>query len=198
MRSSTSLLLCFLLAAGCASEPKLPDSVIAASRAAAPEGRVRLDVAENGVVREVVAEVPLAQAPQAAKDTAERERPGGRVLRCERWWRGESSGYAIAKLVLALEQIVVVDDAGRLVRTESEIPAARAPQIILDSGNTAAPGGSIRNVFEVRQGDRLEYSITKGIGDARIRVRVASGGEIRDVSREILATLAIASPVHTP
>ncbi|MBI1852691.1 MAG: hypothetical protein HYR85_20310 [Planctomycetes bacterium] len=183
---------------GCAAGTRLPDRVVAAAHATAPGGSVRIEVDEQGETTAVVAEIPLAQAPQGAKDSVERERPGGRIVRCERWWSGDSTGFTIAKVILALEQIVVMDETGRVVRTESEIAVARAPQIILDSGNAVAPGGSIRKVLEVRAGDRLEYRISKRIGDQSLILLISSGGEVRAVVREVPAVIEVPNATHAP
>jgi hypothetical protein len=180
-----------ILAAGCAAPPSLPPMVLDAVRSADPEGGVRLHLGPAGEVKHVAADLPLEQVPQIVKDAVDRERPGGRVLRAERRWSGETTRFAVTKVVDALRHVFVIDPAGRLVRTEIEIPPSRAPQIILDAGNQAAPGGSLLSVSEVREGDRLEYLIRKRNGEQILAVRVGSGGELRESLREVPVILAL-------
>jgi hypothetical protein len=186
------------LAMGCAATDRLPDRVLEAMRATAPEGQVHIDVDSEGRVVRVTSEVPLAEVPQAVKDSAEREHPAGRTVGCERVWDGDSDSFLLVRVSQALRHVAHVDAAGRLLGTENEISPAAAPQIILDAANQSMPGGSIESVMEVRTGDRLEYRIRKRIADRTIAIRVGSGGDVRETVREIPASLRSPAPPALP
>lgn len=179
------------LSAGCASSDRLPEDVLAAARAVTGEGGLWIQIDDEGRVHRIAADVPLSETPQVVKDSVERERPGGRLAACKRLWVGEAPTFAIAKVVRAMEQIVVVDAGGTVLWTESEIPAAKAPQSILDAANAAVPTGSILSVFEIREGDRLEYRIRKRVAEQTLSILVGSGGEVPEVLRELPAELRL-------
>ena len=169
----------------------VPASVVELYDAAAPEGTIELEVDRDGTIREMEAEIPIDDLPEAVRAAAMRRAPGGRIVGAEREFTQAGRAFEVKVVHEARHWEFVVDTSGNVLEIEKELRDTEVPAGILEAADRAFPQGDRKSVEVVEHRDQKTFHVKKQVGDASYKIVLRPDGTVDRVVREARAEIEI-------
>lgn len=183
------VLLC--LAACAAPAGRVPASLIDLYDHAAPGGLIELEIDRDGSIREMEAEIPVADLPEGLRAAALERLPGARITGAEREIVGDVTGYEVQLVHEGRNWELVYSEDGELLESERELTRDEWPSAVVQAADQRVPGGLLLSVELIERLDDAMYHVKKEKDGARHKLVIeASGAVVRHV-RETPAEIEI-------
>ena len=191
MRTPTLLVLTALTWTACRSNT-VPADLIALYDVADPGGIIEIEVDRDGYVREMEADIPVADLPPAIRDAALDERPGARITGAEREiTEARIHAYEVKLVHEGRGWELVIDPAGNILETEKELRPDEVPDTVLEAADAVLPRGSRTSIEAVEGGGRTLYHVKKTSGAGKYKIVLTPAGDVVRVVREQAAEIEI-------
>jgi len=156
----------------------------------APAGLMEIELARDGTVLEMEADVSPADLPPAVRDAALERLPGASITGAEREIHTDGRFWEVKLTHESREWEVICDDAGRVVETEQELRRDEAPAPVLEAAD-AAVAGSFKSVELIEGRSGTCYHVKKERDGASYKIVLSPEGKVLRKVREQRAELEI-------
>jgi len=180
-----------LLASGCSSVYRLPDSVANDAALIPGEELLEMTVDGEGVIGEVEFHTTLERLPEAVRKAIDAELAGGTVVGCEKEYHGSTVYWEVEKSFGDLAKEVMFTADGKVVSKEFQIRPGDAPRAVMDAADRAVSGGQMTSVEEVTEGGRKTYHVKKEKDRIRYKLIFTPEGELLRKLRELRAEIEL-------
>lgn len=183
-----------LTLASCASSSgglgTMPVGVVELYDAASPTGLMEVELARDGTVLEMEADVDPASLPPGIRSAALERLPGATITGAERELHPDGRFWEVKLTHEGREWEVICDDQGKVVETEQELRREDAPPAVLAAANKAV-GGSFRSVELIEGRSGTSYHVKKLLDGASYKIVISPEGEVLRKVREQRAEIEI-------
>ena len=199
MQTQTARLFAFLGTAvlaglvSCASSKGLgtmPVGVVELYDGAKPDGLMEIELARDGTVLEMEADVSPEVLPAAIRSAALGRLPGATITGAEREMHVEGRFWEVKLTHQGREWEVICDDAGKVVETEQELRREEAPAAVLSAAD-AAVAGTFKSVELIEGRSGTSYHVKKERDGASYKIVLSPEGKVLRKVREQRAEIEI-------
>jgi uncharacterized membrane protein YkoI len=180
--------------ASCASGSKglgtMPVGIVELYDGAQPDGLMEIELARDGTVLEMEADVPPDALPAAVRSAAMARLPGGTITGAERELHPEGRFWEVKLTHQGREWEVICDDAGKVVETEQGLRREEAPAAVLAAADQAV-AGSFKSVELIEGRSGTSYHVKKTMGGASYKIVISPEGKVLRKVREQRAEIEI-------
>jgi hypothetical protein len=179
--------------AGCGDgeEGGLPPIVIEMYDQGAPDGVIEIEAERDGTIIEIEVGIDPAKVPQAIRDAADRDMPGGEVKGAELEYVGGKKAYEIKKSKDGLDYELVYDEAGTLIEREAEMKRADAPAAVMAKAMAIVAGAEFKSVEKITRGEEATFHVKVTKGGASYKFVLEEDGTVVRKVREARAEIEI-------
>lgn len=177
---------------GCGGLGSVSTKLVELYDMAAPDGIIELEIARDGTMIEMEADVPVSTLPDVVREAAMKKAPGARITGAEREFNARGAAWEVKLNHEGRDWEFVIDDEGVILETEKELRRSEAPQTVLAAAKNAVPGGVFRSVEVITKYDgATEYHVKKMIAGVSYKVVLATDGTVIRKVREQKAEIEI-------
>ena len=192
MVALTALAVLALGLTGCGGLGSVSPKLVELYDMAAPDGIIELEIARDGTMIEMEADVPVSTLPDVVREAAMKKAPGARITGAEREFNARGAAWEVKLNHEGRDWEFVIDDEGVILETEKELRRSEAPQTVLAAAKNAVPGGVFRSVEVITKHDgATEYHVKKMIAGVSYKVVLATDGTVIRKVREQKAEIEI-------
>jgi hypothetical protein len=180
--------------ASCASSGGLgsmPVGVVELYDGAKPDGLLEVELARDGTVLEMEADIPLDALPAPIRAAALARLPGASITGAEREMHADGRFWEVKLNHEGRGWEVICDDAGQVVETEQELRRDEAPAAVLAAADQAIAGGSFRSVERIEGRSCTSYHVKKLKDGASYKIVLSPEGQVLRKVREQHAEIEI-------
>lgn len=163
--------------------------------AADPAGVLEIEMHRSGAIREIEAEIPISDLPDAVIQAAQKAAPGGEITGGEREITETGSGWEVQVRNDGADWEFVIDDEGNVLETEEPIGPGDGPAALVDNAAREVPnGGSLKSIERITfhgEVDTLEYHVKFEHNGASYKVVLDEQANVKRAVREQRAEIEI-------
>jgi len=180
-----------LLITGCANLDRLPDVTENVDQLPA-EGLIELRVDADGKIQEVEYHISPEYLPAKVVKAVDALMPGA-AIDAEKEYHRDGIYYEVSKKSNGRDAEVMVHPNGKLHSKELEVPEAEIPASVLAGADRAVPFGTVtkRETILDKDGHLVEYHVKKTVDGKKYKIRLALGGKVLEVLREVPAEIEV-------
>ena len=181
------------LLASCASSGGLghvPAGAVELYDLCAPGGLMELELARDGSVLEMEADVSPADLPAAVREAALAKLPGASITGAEREIHSDGRFWEVKLAHEGREWELICDDSGKIVETEKGLRRDEAPAAVLQAADRAV-AGSFKSVELIEGRSGTCYHVKKERDGASYKIVLSPEGEVLRKVREQRAEIEI-------
>jgi len=159
---------------------------------AAPEGMIEVEINRDGTIREMEADINVADLPAVVKDAALKKAPKAKITGAEREFTGAGPAWEVQLQHEGRNWEYVIDGTGKILETEKELKQSEAPPAVIAASKAAVPGGQFKSVEVITTHDGVtEYHVKKLVEGVSYKIVMAPDGTVKRKVREHKAEIEI-------
>lgn len=183
-----------LCSAGCHTTGvgSVPTSLVGLYDDASPVGMIEIEVERDGSIREMEADIEVADLPDLIVAAAKEYAPGIRITGAEREVTQHGDAWEVKFRHDGRAHELVIGANGKIREIEKELSRSEAPPAVLEGADKAVPGGSFLSVELITiDGKSDQYHVKKSRQGANYKIVLNAKGKVLRKVREAKAEIEI-------
>ncbi len=183
-----------LLAVGCQTPGigSVPPALVSLYDDASPVGTIEIEVDRDGSIREMEADIEVADLPEKIIAAAKEYAPGIRITGAEREVSRHGDAWEVKFRHDGRAHELVIGDNGKIREIEKELNRSEAPSAVLEGADKAVSGGSFLSVELITiDGEGDQYHVKKSRQGATYKIVLDEEGNVLRKVREAKAEIEI-------
>ncbi len=158
---------------------------------AAPNGTIELEINRDGTIREMEADILVANLPEAIRKAVMAKAPGAQITGAEHELMANAEAWEVKLNHQGRAWEYVLDASGTILESEKELKRHEAPGEVLKAADQAVQGGRFKSVEIIMRGDEQEYHVKKIVNGASYKIVLTPDGTVIRKVREARAEIEI-------